>query len=41
MKQTGLTIETLGCEVMPGMDDYIKSYNKTMRKHVLEKNEEN
>lgn len=36
-KETGLTIETLGCEVMLGMDGYIKSYNKTMRKHVLEK----
>lgn len=36
-KETGLTIETLGCEVWPGMEDYIESYNKTMRRHVLEK----
>lgn len=36
-KETGLTIETLGCEVWPGMEDYIQSYNKTIRRHILEK----
>lgn len=36
-KETGLTIETLGCEIWPGMEDYIESYNKTMRQHVLGK----